>query len=181
MLKSYTAAFFQRVTGLKRGGIVKDAADQARILRTCKNVRAKDYLFSFDLAANASQREAVNTTANWHFLLCGVSAWFGDDGAALSQDNWPVVSVTLENFYPSTTFTSDDINRVPPVLVFGRECAHDANGTPRHYEEQRNIFMDLGQRFSIMLDAKAGAVPCRGGVLLTGIEINETEFLNGGK
>ena len=180
MLKSYVEAFFQRLTGIKNGCIIKSADQVRHILRTCKNARAKDYLYKFDLAAGDTLRDAVTTTANWHFVLCGISAYFYDDAAPLSPANWPKVSVNFENFSLSSPFGAEarEVGRVPAALVFGREGLENSAGKTNHYEESKRIFIDLGQRFTTMLEAKGGAVPCKGAVLLTGIEINENEFLS---
>lgn len=177
MLKSYTEAFCQRLTGLKNGCTIKDATQVRHILETCKNARAKDYVFKFEIAAGDTVRDAVTTTANWRFLLCGISAYFYDDGGALAVGDWPRVSVNFENFSLSSPFGAGarDVNRVASNLVFGRE---GLTGGPHHLEESKRIFLDLGQRFTTMLEAKGGAVPCFGAVLLTGVEINENEFLN---
>ena len=180
MLKSYVEAFCQRLTGLRNGCTIKSAEQVRHILETCKNVRAKDYIYNFDLDANATERDTVTTTPNWHFLLCGVTAYFYDDAAPLDPSNWPRVSVTFENFATTSPFgtAAKELGRVPAALVFGREGLQNSAGKENHFEENKNIFIDLGQRFTTMLECKAGAVPCRGAVVLTGVEINETEFLN---
>lgn len=177
MLKSYVEAFCQRLTGLKNGCIIASADQVRHILETCKNARAKDYVYKFNIAAGDAVRDAVTTTANWHYLLCGISAYFWDDAGAIATDEWPTVSVNFENFALSSPFGAAprDVNRVPANLVFGRE---GLQGQKNHYEEQKNIFIDLGQRFTTILEAKAGTKPCFGAVLLTGVEINENEFLN---
>lgn len=177
MLKSYVEAFCQRLTGLKTGCTIASAEQVRHILETCKNARAKDYIYKFNIAAGDAVRDAVTTTANWHFLLCGISAYFWDDAGAIAPAEWPKVSVNFENFALSSPFGAPprDVNRVPSNLIFGRE---GLQGQKNHYEEQKRIFIDLGQRFTTMLEAKAGNKPCFGAVLLTGVEINENEFLN---
>ena len=180
MLKSYLEAFCQRLTGLKNGCTIQSAEQVRHILETCKNVRAKDYVYKFDIAAGDAVRDAVTTTANWHFLLCGISAYFWDDAGALAPADWPTVSVNFENFALSSPFgaAAREVNRVPANLVFGREGINARGNNINHFEEAKRIFIDLGQRFTTMLEAKDGAVPCFGAVLLTGVEINENEFLN---
>ena len=71
MLKTNTEALYQRLTGLGRGSLIDNAQQRNAILRACKNVRTKDYIFTFDLAAGATLRDTHATTANWHFILIG--------------------------------------------------------------------------------------------------------------
>mgnify|MGYP003318307430 CR=1 FL=1 len=168
MLKSYVEAFCQRLTGLKNGCTIASADQVRHILETCKNARAKGYIYKFQIASGDAVRDAVTTTANWHFLLCGISAYFWDDAGAIAAADWPTVSVNFENFALSSPFGA-------AARDVGREGLQVQKN---HYEEQKRIFIDLGQRFTTMLEAKGGSKPCFGAVLLTGVEINENEFLN---
>ena len=173
MLKSYLESFFQRLTGLKRNATISSAAQRDRILGVCKNIRAKEYIYNFDLDAATSKRETHTTTANWHFVLTNVSSYFHDDGALLAGSDWPKVAVQFENYPTISPYntTREELGRVPAVLCFGRE-GMNPTGNTLHFEEGANLFYDLGQRFTVTLEAKSGLVACRGCVALTGIEIN---------
>lgn len=181
MLKTNTEALYQRITGLGRGTSIDTDKHRNAILRACKNVRTKDYIFSFDLPAGASVIDTHTTAANWHFLLTGVSCCFGDSGNAIDSNDLPEVSVKFENFAPATQYNTeaDKMGRVASNLIFGREGLKDTAGDPMHFEEAANVFYDLGQRFTITLEAKGGAKACRGVVCLTGVEISNEALKNG--
>lgn len=178
MLKTHSEALFKRL--VNGGGLIKNAEERNNILRACKNVRAKDYVFAFDVPAGAAVRDIQTTTANWHFVLCGVSCYFHDSGTQLNANSWPMVSIKFENFAPASPYGTPtaDVGRVPSVLCFGREGLNNGAGT-LHFEEAANLFFDLGQRFTMQLEAKGGLVACRGVVCLTGIEISNEALTNG--
>lgn len=181
MLKTNTEALYQRLTGLGRGSLIDNAQQRNAILRACKNVRTKDYIFTFDLAAGATLRDTHATTANWHFILTGISCTFGDSGNNINSNDLPEVSVKFDNFAPSTQYGTEasKMGRVAAALVFGREGLETTQGDAMHLEETANVFYDLGQRFIITLEAKGGAKPCRGVVCLTGVEISNEALKNG--
>lgn len=178
MIKTYTEELFQRFTGQKQNAVIGSRAEQNEILCTCKNVRAKDYIFDFDLtAAKPRQLKAVTTAANWYFVLLNVAVSFGDGVEALDVNgaNWPRIAITFPDYEPNTPLKTSEpqfMNAVQSALVFARESANE-NGVKLHYEEAKNFYYSLEQRFTIDVEAvRTGSADVRGSVILTGLEIN---------
>lgn len=151
------------------GAAVVDADRRAEYLENARNVRAVDYVAKFEVKNGAASMRSLVTRANWRFIMTGAAVFW----ESFDPSNMPKVSVSFDAFAPSSPFRNTDkgeLNAVPCSLVFGRE---GLTGIKNHFEEYKNLFYVLDQRFSITLDAVANAGQYgRGYVLLTGVEVN---------
>lgn len=166
MLKQFNEKFVDSLVK-KRGALVLSPEYQDEIIKRAKRVRACDYVSKFEIKNGASFTQSVTTRANWSFILTNAAVYWENT----TVGNMPKIAVNFPYFVPKSPFNTpvDDWGAVPSNLVFGRE------GLTR-FEEYKNLYYALDQRFVIELDAKA--MPgqyARGYVLLSGLEIDLTE------
>ena len=152
----------------RRGLLVLSDEAQKEVLRRCKNVRSCDYVARFDVKNGVAESRGVVTRANWLFILTNIACfWEGADAATM-----PRVALNFPYYCPSSPFSTkvEDWGAVPCSLVLGRE---GLNGKNDHFEEYKDLFYILDQRFSVKLDVKADAGQyVRGSVMLSGLEVN---------
>ena len=170
MLKQFNEKFWYSLVK-KRGALVVSTDAQNEIIERAKHVRSCDYIVNFDVKNGAAQMRNVVTRANWLFILTNAACfWNGVNVADL-----PKVSVKFPYYTPDSPFNTPvkDLGCVPENLVFGRE---GLTGKMKHFEEFKNIYYLLNQRFVINLDVigKAGQY-AHGSVILSGLEIDLNE------
>ena len=155
-------AFF---TGVKnRPAPIRSREQVVEILRACKRVRAKDYVFDFSLPnGGIGEEKLVTTTANWFFVCTGVSSWLEQHNA----DVWAKVAVM--DFCPDSPFNSVPERRGAYPLKSGLSL--QLNGG--RFEEYKNLWYVLGQRVTLGVTAQTAAnEPARGAVIVTGLEFD---------
>lgn len=158
-------AFF---TGVKPGAQVLTRSRQNEILRAAKAVRAKDYVFNFDISTGGTSGEKiVTTTANWFFVLTGAAVHFVEAAAQ------PKIKISLADFCPDSPLASSpsELNAVVAILVFAKEGKE-------HFEEYKNLWYVLGQRITITSECFCSGT-CRGSLILTGLEFDLQGVENG--
>ena len=174
MLKSYSEKIFQGLTDIKPGRLVLSDAQRDEILYKAKRVRAKDYVFNFELGST-SQEKTVTTTARWKFICTGVA--FYANSYYLRTTRPPTIGVKFESLASLSPFRNDtpaEMNRVLGELVFPLEGKNKNYFKGAHFEEYKNLFVVLDQRVNITVSMKPGAAPdYPATVLVTGIEIFE--------
>lgn len=161
-LSERLAAFF---TGVKeRSAPIRSREQVTEILRACKRVRAKDYVFDFSLPNGGIGKEKlVTTTANWFFVCTGVSSWLEQS----NSDVW--AKVAIMDFCPDSPFNSAPEMRGAYPLISGLSL--QLNGG--RFEEYKNLWYVLGQRVTLGVTAQTAAnEPARGSVIVTGIEFD---------
>lgn len=164
MLKSFTEKIYKALTGRK--GPLLDSSTQQELLTAAKYTRSKDYVVEFDFTTGGFKTAEFTTFANWRFILTGVAIFFvGED-----KENYPKIGIDFVNYVPKTPLNTpvEDIGTAPASLVYG--CETDGE----RFEEYKNLYYYLGQRFDINVNAKAvtPGFAGRGYVLVTGIEFN---------
>ena len=170
MLKQFDVKFFEALVK-NRGSLVLTREQQERVLSASKKVRSVDYIFNFDVVNGAAKQASNVTRANWLFLLTNAAVYWD----SFSVSDFPKVSVKFPYYSPDSPFSTpvEDWGAVPSNLVFGREGLTGKNG---HFEEYKNLYYILGQRFVIQCDVKAAAGQYgHGSVILTGLEIDLDE------
>lgn len=169
MLKQFNEKIFGELVK-KRAGKILDALKRNEVISASKIVRSVDYVFAFDVKNNYAQTQSCVTRANWLFILTNAACYWD----SLSINQLPKVAVEFKNYVPKTPFNTvaEDWGAVPCNLVFGRE------GVGR-FEEYKNLFYVLDQRFVISLDVKPNLAYSRGHVILSGVEISLEDLENG--
>lgn len=170
MLKQFNEKFWASLVK-KRGALVVSSEAQREIIESSKKVRSCDYVVNFEVKNGAANMQNVVTRANWLFILTNAAVYWDSFNVA----DFPKISVKFPYYTPDSPFNTPakDIGCVPSNLVFGRE---GLNGKMQHFEEYKNLYYLLNQRFVITLDAicKIGQYG-RGAVLLSGLEIDLNE------
>lgn len=167
MLKQFSEKFLDRLVK-KRGSLILEPDAQNKVLSASKIVRSVDYVLNFEIDNGATTTKGVTTRANWLFILTNAAVYWEN----MDLSDFPKVAVKFPYYDSATPFATvpDDWGAVPSNLVFGRE---GLTGKMQHFEEYKNLYFLLGQRFSINLDVKAKSGQYgRGYVILSGIEIN---------
>lgn len=169
MLNQFNEKIFGELVK-KRNEKVLDANKVKEILNASKMCRSVDYVYDFDVVNGNAKTKSCVTRANWLFILTNAACWWEN----LTVGQLPKVLVEFKNFDPNTPFNTpaDDWGAVPCSIVFGRE------GLTR-FEEYKNLFYILDQRFVISLDVKPNLSYSRGHVLLSGIEVDLESLKNG--
>ena len=168
MIKQFVQKVYAALVKDPRASIV-EGDRRAEFLKDARDVRAVDYVAKFDVINGVASMRSIVTRANWRFIMTGAAAFW----ETFDASNMPKLSVTFNSFAPNSPFRNTDKGEtvaVPCALVFGRE---GLTGVKNHFEEYKNLFYVLDQRFSITLDAVANAGQYgRGYVLMTGVEVN---------
>lgn len=166
MLKSFSESIYRHAVDTKTGRVIYSKEQRDEILYFAKRVRTKDYIVELHLDDGQIHTETFTTTANWYFVLTGA--------AVLCEENTvvPNIGVKFQNFYPTSPFgtEAEQMNDVDYNLCFGRE-------NKSRFEEYKNLYYSLGQRFTVNVEAfkDANAIPSRVFVVLTGVEFNLEE------
>lgn len=168
MVKTLSERLRAFLTEVKEGHTILDKSAQLEVVRMYKRVRARDYVFNFELHGAGDIRRVVETTsAGWLFVMTGAAVYFED----LEPYRFPRVSVKFPMFSPDSPFDSEDgkFETVPGGLVFGREGVKDL-----HFEEYKNLFYILGETFTIAAEAMNDTPvnDIRGNLILTGLEVD---------
>lgn len=166
MLKQFDTSIFKNL--VKDSGPLCSSEEQKRVLMAAKSVRSVDYIFNFEVVNGAVKSASNVTRANWLFIITNAAVWWESFAVA----DFPKVAVKFPYYSPDTPFNTpvDDWGAVPSDLVFGRE---GLTGKNAHFEEFKNLYYVLDQRFVINCDVKAAAGQYgRGAVILTGLEID---------
>ena len=167
MLKQFNVTFWEYLVK-DRGAVVISRNVQDEILRRAKNVRSVDYIAPFNIVNGEANTRDIVTRAKWRFILTNASCFFENMSAA----DFPKIAVNFPYFVPKSPFNTpaEDVGAVPASIVFGRE---GLTGKMQHFEEQKNLYYTLDQRFVIEIDLKAKAGQYgRGYVLLSGLEVD---------
>lgn len=170
MLRSFSQKFISEFVK-KRDSLVLNSDQQKEIIDKSKRVRSCDYVANFVVKNGVAKTSGIVTRANWRFLLTNVCCYWEN----LSLSDFPKVSLEFPYFVPKTPFRTRaaDWGAVPSNLVFGRE---GLTGAFHHYEEAKNLYYLLDQRFVINLNVKSNTgIYSRGTVLLTGLELDLSE------
>lgn len=154
-------AFF---TGCKEGSPVRSREQVNELLRACKRVRGKDYVFPFSMPNGGTSNEIIVTsTANWFFVVTGISSWLEENSAPVRA------SFSVLDYYPETPFNATPEERGTFPLKEGLSLQFGGG----RFEEYKNLWDVLGQRATMSVTAKTSAgEPARGAVIVTGIEFN---------
>ena len=150
------------------GKTILSKDDQLDVVKMHKSIRARDYVFNFDLhGANDFKRAANTTSAGWFFLITGAAVFFED----LSPAQYPRIGIKFPMLDTSSPFGSeiDKFSTVPAGLVLGREGAGDL-----HFEEYKNTLYVLGDTVTIEGEAlnDTAVNDIRGTLVLTGLEVD---------
>lgn len=176
MLRQFNQKLYESLVK-KCGAAVVGKSSVDEILKAAKRVRSADYVLSFDIKDGKADSKSTVTRANWLFILTNAACYWESPATPfpVPSGDWPKVGVNFENFVPSSPFNSkiEDFGTVPTSLVFGRE---DEEYIHEHFEEYKNLYYLLNQRFVISLDVKSSPTYyLRGSVILTGLEIDLNE------
>lgn len=180
MLKQFNEGFFSELVK-KRGELVTEPAKRDEILKAAKRIRSCDYLFNFDIKNGVANSKSMTTRANWIFLLTNAACYWESSSSVypLPVMDFPRVGVNFENFSPRTPFNSsvENYGTVKSGLVFGRENSEYLDAFKNsHFEEYKNLYYLLDQRFTISLDIKSTpSYNIRGSVILSGLELDLNE------
>lgn len=169
MLRSFGEKFFNEFVK-KRGKLVLTREEQEEVLSMAKRVRACDYVVNFEIKNGVVNGKGIVTRANWIFLLTNASCYWN-----MVVSDFPKVAIEFPNLAPQSPFNTvpQDFGCVPSNLVFGREAL---TGKMQHFEEYKNLYYMLHQRFPINLYVKsAPGIYGRGSVILSGLEIDLNE------
>lgn len=173
MLKSFTEKIFQGLTDIKPGRLVLSDAARDEILYKAKRVRAKDYVFNFDVTGSTTQERTETTTARWTFICTGV-AFFADN---LDNTIPPTVGVKFESLASLSPFRNAEpaeMNRVLTQMVIPFEGKKNFYFPGAHFEEYKNLFAVLDQRVNITVSIKPGVTTdYHAAVIITGVEVFE--------
>ena len=173
MLKSFTEKIFQGLTDIKPGRLVLSEAERNEIIYKSKRVRAKDYVFNFDVTGSSSQELTVTTTARWKFICTGLAFY-----ASTMDTNFPpTIGVKFESLASLTPFRNDDpaqMNRVLSQMVIPIEGKSPNYWKNVHFEEYKNLLQILDQRVNITVSIKPGVnTNYRASIIITGVEVFE--------
>lgn len=173
MLKSFTEKIFQGLTEIKPGRLVLSEAERNEIIYKAKRVRAKDYVFNFDVTGSSSQELTVTTTARWKFICTGLAFYAHN----MDTNHPPTIGVKFESLASLTPFRNDDpaqMNRVLAQMVIPLEGKKPAYWKNAHFEEYKNLLQVLDQRVNITVSIKPGVITnYRAAVIITGVEVFE--------
>ena len=173
MLKSFTEKIFQGLTDIKPGRLVLSEAARDEIIYKAKRVRAKDYVFNFDVTGSSSQEKTVTTTARWNFIATGLAFYV----PYMDTNLPPTIGVKFESLASVTPFRNDDpaqMNRVLAEMVIPLEGKRAAYWKTPHFEEYKNLLQVLDQRVNITVSIKPGVITgYRAAVIITGVEVFE--------
>ena len=152
----------------REGKTILSKDEQLDVVKMHKRIRARDYVFNFDIqGANDFKRVANTTSAGWFFLLTGGAVFFED----LSPAQYPRIGVKFPILDTSSPFGSeiDTFSTVPAGLVLGREGADNL-----HFEEYKNTLYVLGDTVTIEGEAlnDTAVNDIRGTLVLTGLEVD---------
>lgn len=173
MLKSFTEKIFQGLTDIKPGRLVLSEAERNEIIYKAKRVRAKDYVFNFDVTGSSSQEITVTTTARWKFICTGLAFY----ASTLDTNFPPTIGVKFESLASLTPFRNDnpaEMNRVLAQMVIPIEGKSQNYWKNVHFEEYKNLLQILDQRVNITVSIKPGInTNYRASIIMTGIEVFE--------
>lgn len=173
MLKSFTEKIFQGLTDIKPGRLVLSEAERNEIIYKAKRVRAKDYVFNFNVTGSSSQEITVTTTARWKFICTGL-AFYAEN---MDTNFPPTIGVKFESLSSLTPFRNDDpaqMNRVLAQMVIPIEGKSPNYWKNVHFEEYKNLLQILDQRVNITVSIKPGVnTNYRASIIITGVEVFE--------
>ena len=173
MLKSFTEKIFQGLTDIKPGRLVLSEAERNEIIYKAKRVRAKDYVFNFDVTGSSSQEITVTTTARWKFICTGLAFYAHN----LDTNIPPTIGVKFESLASLTPFRNDDpsqMNRVLSEMVIPLEGKSPNYWKNVHFEEYKNLLQILDQRVNITVSINPGVnTDYRASIIITGVEVFE--------
>lgn len=165
MLKQFNETFFDALVN-KRGSLVLGVDKQNEICKNAKNVRSVDYVVKIEVNNGVANPLSIVTRANWHFILTNAAVYWDPSNDVA---DYPRVGLNFPDYTPQSPFGTlpADVYTVPTNLVFGREGAG-------RFEEYKNLYYSLGQRFVIEVHTKATKPNDyrRGYLMLTGLEVN---------
>ena len=167
MLKQFNVKFYEYFVK-QRGKLILSREEQKMVLARSKVVRDCDYIVNFEIKNGAAFTQSVTTRANWIFILTNAACYWEN----IAVGDFPKIALDFPYYEPKTPFSTEasDWGAVPSNLVFGREALA---GRMQHFEEYKNLYYLLNQRFVINLDIKAKAGQFgRGSVILSGLEID---------
>lgn len=170
MLKQFSEKFVDSLVK-KRGSLVLTPEYQEEVLSRAKRVRSCDYVAPFTIKNGVTNSAGLVTRANWIFILTNSACYWEN----MAVSDFPKIAVNFPYYEPKTPFNTrvQDWGAVPSNLVFGREAL---TGQMQHFEEYKNLYYMLDQRFVIQVDIKANAGQYgRGAVLLSGLEVDLNE------